>query len=210
MVFFSPHCVTSPDSPSYDGPRKRFSIGKLIHSCLQIKHKMTYIIITAVVSTKLVRCKCLSNHILFANMQVILCLFCKDEFADRLSREGKSANGIQYIIMHWTSCTLFFYINSHFCTVMQCVDTHTHTHTHTHKSCIGDYFLPTSLSTAVPYKDTPSPDHPKPFALVWNSGKVWTRQCILQYNYEEPIILIIILYIIYWRRLFHLRFLQFD
>ena len=83
-------------------------------------------------------------------------------------------------------------------------------HTHTHKSCIGDYFLPTSLSTAVPYKDTPSPDHTKPFALVWNSGKVWTRQCILQYNYEEPIILIIILYIIYWQRLFHLRFLKFD
>ena len=76
-------------------------------------------------------------------------------------------------------------------------------HTHTQKSCIGDYFLPTSLSTAVPDKDTPSPDQPKPFTLVWNSGKVWTRQCILQYNYEEPIILIIILYIIYWQRLFH-------
>ena len=53
-------------------------------------------------------------------------------------------------------------------------------------------------------------DQPKPFTLVWHSGKVWTRQCIIQYNYEEPIILIIILYIIYWRRLFHLRFLKFD
>ena len=36
---------------------------------------------------------------------------------------------------------------------------------HAKKSCIGDYFLPTSLSTAVPYKDTPLQTNPNP--LHW-------------------------------------------
>ena len=41
--FVSSHFIPSPDFPSHDGPRKRFFIVKLIHSCLQIKHKMTCI-----------------------------------------------------------------------------------------------------------------------------------------------------------------------
>ena len=80
-------CVTlynlSRLSLSYDGPWKLFSIGKLITDQAQNDLHIT------VMSTKLVRRKCRSNHILFENVQVILCLFYKDEFADRLSREGK-------------------------------------------------------------------------------------------------------------------------
>lgn len=96
------------------------------------------------------------------------------------------------IIMHWTFSTLFFYISSHFCVVMQKIAAQETT-----------FSLPLSPQL-FPTKIT------KPFTLVWNSGKVWRRQCIIQYNYEEPITLLIILYIIYWQRLFHFRFLKFD
>ena len=108
------------------------------------------------------------------------------------------------IIMHWTSSSLFFYISCHFCVVTQCVDTHIKKKLH--RRLLSPYLSLHSCSLQR-YSFT---DQPKPLTLVWNSGKVWTRQCIIQYNYEEPIILIIILYIIYWQRLFHLRFLKFD